>query len=41
MRTLLDYRFEWVLPGHGRMHHAPAPEMHADLRQCVDWMRRV
>ena len=22
MERLLDYRFEWVLPGHGRIHHA-------------------
>jgi glyoxylase-like metal-dependent hydrolase (beta-lactamase superfamily II)/ferredoxin len=38
MRRLLDYRFEWVLPGHGRIHHAPAEEMHAELERCVEWM---
>jgi glyoxylase-like metal-dependent hydrolase (beta-lactamase superfamily II)/ferredoxin len=40
MKTLLDYRFEWVLPGHGRMHHAPHDEMHADLERCVAWMEQ-
>jgi glyoxylase-like metal-dependent hydrolase (beta-lactamase superfamily II)/ferredoxin len=39
MARLLDYRFEWVLPGHGRMHHAPADEMHDHLQRCVEWMR--
>jgi glyoxylase-like metal-dependent hydrolase (beta-lactamase superfamily II)/ferredoxin len=40
MKRLLDYRFEWVLPGHGRIHHAPAGEMHGHLERCVDWMTR-
>jgi glyoxylase-like metal-dependent hydrolase (beta-lactamase superfamily II)/ferredoxin len=39
MERLLDYRFEWVLPGHGRIHHAPAPEMHEHLERCVAWMK--
>ncbi len=39
MARLLDYPFEWVLPGHGRIHHAPAPEMHAQLACCVEWMK--
>jgi glyoxylase-like metal-dependent hydrolase (beta-lactamase superfamily II)/ferredoxin len=39
MARLLDHRFEWVLPGHGRMHHAPAAAMRARLRECVAWMR--
>jgi glyoxylase-like metal-dependent hydrolase (beta-lactamase superfamily II)/ferredoxin len=38
MRRLLDYRFEWVLPGHGRRHQAPAEEMRAELQRCVEWM---
>ena len=38
MRRLLDYSFEWVLPGHGRIHHATAAEMHAKLEKCVEWM---
>ena len=39
MERLLDYRFEWVLPGHGRIHHAPADEMHEHLERCVEWMK--
>jgi glyoxylase-like metal-dependent hydrolase (beta-lactamase superfamily II)/ferredoxin len=39
MAALLDYRFEWVLPGHGRMHHAAAEEMHAGLEALVARMR--
>ena len=35
MRRLLNYEFEWVLPGHGRIHHAPKDQMHSYLRGCV------
>lgn len=31
LRKLLDYRFEWVLPGHGRSLHLPAERMRAEL----------
>jgi glyoxylase-like metal-dependent hydrolase (beta-lactamase superfamily II) len=40
MERLLDYGFEWVLPGHGQRHHADAAHMRAALEQCVHWMRR-
>jgi glyoxylase-like metal-dependent hydrolase (beta-lactamase superfamily II)/ferredoxin len=40
MARLLGYSFEWVLPGHGRLHHAPADEMHEHLEGCVEWMKR-
>jgi len=40
MRRLLDYRFEWVLPGHGRIHHASPDGMHAHLQACVRRMER-
>ena len=36
---LLDLRFEWVMPGHGRIHQASATEMHGHLRRCVEWMK--
>jgi glyoxylase-like metal-dependent hydrolase (beta-lactamase superfamily II)/ferredoxin len=39
MEKLLSYRFEWVLPGHGRIHHDTAERMHAELEKCVEWMR--
>jgi len=39
MERLLDYDFEWVLPGHGRIHHDSRDEMHRHLEHCVDWMK--
>ncbi|MGZ8797750.1 MAG: MBL fold metallo-hydrolase [Thermoanaerobaculia bacterium] len=39
MKRLLDYRFEWVLPGHGRPVHLPAGQMHRELERCVAWMK--
>ena len=39
MERLLDYRFEWVLPGHGRPVQLPAAEMRASLEKCVAWMK--
>lgn len=41
MARLLDYRFEWVVPGHGRIHHASADQMHEELEHCVAWMRET
>jgi glyoxylase-like metal-dependent hydrolase (beta-lactamase superfamily II)/ferredoxin len=41
MQKLLDYDFEWVLPGHGRIHHASATAMHAQLERCIEWMKRT
>jgi glyoxylase-like metal-dependent hydrolase (beta-lactamase superfamily II)/ferredoxin len=40
MERLLDYRFEWVLPGHGRPVHLDSASMHASLERCVAWMRK-
>ena len=40
VERLLDYRFEWLLPGHGRRCRLPPERMTAALRQCADWMRR-
>ena len=39
MERLLDYSFEWVLPGHCRPIRLPRGEMRASLEQCVDWMK--
>lgn len=41
MQRLLDYQFEWVLPGHGRRHHADRATMQQQLQQCIDWMAQV
>ena len=39
MEKLLAYEFEWVLPGHGDMHHADVRTMHNELERCVAWMK--
>ena len=40
MERLLDYSFEWVLPGHGSGWHAPsAAAMRQELELCIAWMR--
>jgi len=41
MERLLAYRFEWVLPGHGRPVHLPADEMRRSLERCINWMKGV
>jgi glyoxylase-like metal-dependent hydrolase (beta-lactamase superfamily II)/ferredoxin len=38
MARLLDYRFEWVLPGHGRRYHLPSDQMHEEMTYCMKWM---
>lgn len=39
MEKLLHYQFEWVLPGHGEIHHADAGTMRRQLEECVAWMK--
>jgi glyoxylase-like metal-dependent hydrolase (beta-lactamase superfamily II)/ferredoxin len=39
MRRLADYRFEWVLPGHGQKVHLPANEMRAQILHLAETMR--
>ncbi|MGO9836735.1 MAG: MBL fold metallo-hydrolase [Polyangiaceae bacterium] len=41
MERLLDFDFEWVLPGHGPRFHAPATRMRAALEKLVLRMKRV
>ena len=41
MAKLLNYEFEWVLPGHGDLHHADATTMHNHLQRCLAWMKTV
>jgi len=38
MGRLLDYRFEWILPGHGQRAHLPWPEMQRQLLELVERM---
>lgn len=39
MQSLLPLRFEWVLPGHGRLLNATPAEMTRQLERCVTWMQ--
>jgi glyoxylase-like metal-dependent hydrolase (beta-lactamase superfamily II)/ferredoxin len=39
MERLLDYSFEWVLPGHGRPIRLTRDAMRESLEQCIEWMR--
>jgi len=41
MKRLLDFRFEWVLPGHGRRAHQPEDVMHRSLIDCIAWMEKT
>lgn len=40
VERLLDYEFEWVLPGHGRRFHASPAEMRKQLAECLSRMKR-
>lgn len=35
LALLLDYPFEWILPGHGRRTHQPAPALHRELQALL------
>lgn len=39
VQRLIQYEFEWVLPGHGRRAHAGADSMKNFLKDCVRSMR--
>ena len=38
MERLADYRFEWVLPGHGQRVRLPAAEMRAEVLRLAEAM---
>jgi len=38
MERLLDWSFEWILPGHGARHHAPPPVMRRELESLLKRM---
>ena len=41
MERLLDYSFEWVLPGHGERYRAESPAaMRRQLERCIAWMKK-
>lgn len=39
MAKLANYDFEWVLPGHGNLHHDTIRNMRYHLQSCVTWMK--
>ncbi len=39
MEKLQGHEFEWVLPGHGYMHHDSIHKMQTHLKQCISWMK--
>ena len=39
MAKLAGYDFEWVLPGHGSLHHDTKPNMRYHLQSCIAWMK--
>ena len=39
MARLINYNFEWVLPGHGDLHHDSAANMRYHLQSCITWMQ--
>lgn len=39
MAKLLEYDFEWVLPGHGRIANKSKAEMKGHLHGCIEWMK--
>ena len=41
MEKLSGKRFEWVLPGHGRIHSDTAEAMQTHLRRCIEWMHKT
>ncbi|MEP6569171.1 MAG: MBL fold metallo-hydrolase [Acidobacteriota bacterium] len=39
MASLTKYDFEWVLPGHGSLHHDTRQNMRYHLQSCIAWMK--
>lgn len=39
MERLREYSFEWVLPGHGRIHQDAPLAMNEHLERCIEWMK--
>lgn len=39
MKKLLAFDFEWVLPGHGDVHHDNVESMRRHLGHCISWMQ--
>lgn len=40
MEKLINYSFEWILPGHGRRYHSSKAQMQQEIEQCIAWMKQ-
>jgi glyoxylase-like metal-dependent hydrolase (beta-lactamase superfamily II) len=40
MEKLMDYPFEWILPGHGARIHLPGALMKREISACIERMKR-
>lgn len=40
MGKLINYDFEWVLPGHGLRYHTDKKTMQQELKKCLVWMQK-
>jgi glyoxylase-like metal-dependent hydrolase (beta-lactamase superfamily II) len=40
MESLLDYKFEYILPGHGGPFHADKKLMKQSLIKYIEWMKQ-
>jgi hypothetical protein len=38
MRNLAEFKFEWVLPGHGQKVHLPAQTMREEMLRLIETM---
>lgn len=41
MKKLLNYNFEWILPGHGFPYNASPEKMKTQLEKCIEWMEEA
>ena len=41
MARLAQYDFEWILPGHGSLHHDTKQDMRYHLQSCIAWMKSI
>ena len=39
MEKLLDYNFQWILPGHGRKFYRDNQQMKIELKKCIELMK--
>jgi glyoxylase-like metal-dependent hydrolase (beta-lactamase superfamily II)/ferredoxin len=40
MEKLLQFEFQYILPGHGAPFHCSPSQMKKELKKCIDWMKK-